>query len=150
MSKRWLAEALRWPEHRIRIVAPDIGGGFGAKMHFYAEEILVAYASKHFACPVSWTETRSENCVATTHGRAHVEYVEAAVTLDGKVLGMKVRSFANLGAYLSNMGTGIPTVNTAPAMGWPAGAEPVAPLGPRCPPSPPILENSPTSASRGR
>ncbi len=113
MSKRWLAEALRWPEHRIRIVAPDIGGGFGAKMHFYAEEILVAYASKHFACPVSWTETRSENCVATTHGRAHVEYVEAAVTLDGKVLGMKVRSFANLGAYLSNMGTGIPTVNTA-------------------------------------
>ena len=113
MSRRWLAEALRWPEHRIRIVAPDIGGGFGAKMHFYAEEILVAYASKHFACPISWTETRSENCVATTHGRAHVEYVEAAVTREGKVLGIKVRSFANLGAYLSNMGTGIPTVNTA-------------------------------------
>lgn len=113
MSRRWLAETLRLPEHRIRIVAPDIGGGFGCKMHFYVEEVLVAFASKHFGLPVSWTETRSENHVATTHGRAHVEYVDAAVTRDGKVLGIKVRSYANLGAYLSNMGTGIPTINTA-------------------------------------
>jgi len=113
MSRRWLAETLGWPEHRIRIVAPDIGGGFGCKMHFYVEEVLVAFASRHFGRPVSWTETRSENHVATTHGRAHVEYVEAAVTNAGKVLGIKVRSYANLGAYLSNMGTGIPTINTA-------------------------------------
>lgn len=113
MSRRWLSEALGWPEHRIRIVAPDIGGGFGAKMHFYAEEVLVAFASRHFGRPVSWTETRSENHVATTHGRAHVEYVEAAVKDSGQVLGIKVQSFANLGAYLSNMATGIPTINTA-------------------------------------
>lgn len=113
MSRRWLAETLRWPEHRIRLVAPDIGGGFGAKMHFYAEEVLVAFASRHFGFPISWTETRSENCVATTHGRAHTEYVEAPVTNDGKVLGIRLRSFANLGAYLSNMATGIPTINTA-------------------------------------
>jgi carbon-monoxide dehydrogenase large subunit len=113
MSRRWLAETLRWPEHRIRIVAPDIGGGFGCKMHFYVEEVLVAFASRQFGRPVSWTETRSENHVATTHGRDHVEYVEAAVTHAGKILGVKVRSYANLGAYLSNMGTGIPTVNTA-------------------------------------
>lgn len=112
MSRRWLAETLGWPEHRIRLVAPDIGGGFGAKMHFYPEEILVAFAAKHFQVPVSWTETRSEAHMATSHGRAHIENVEAAVARDGKVLGIKMRSFANLGAYLSNMATGIPTVNT--------------------------------------
>ena len=112
MSRRWLAETLRWPEHRIHLIAPDIGGGFGSKMHFYAEEILVAYASRLFDRPISWTETRSEAHMATTHGRAHVEYVEAAVTKDGKVLGIQVRSVANVGAYLSNMATGIPTVNT--------------------------------------
>jgi carbon-monoxide dehydrogenase large subunit len=113
MSRRWLAETLRWPEHRIHLIAPDIGGGFGSKMHFYAEEILVAYAARHFDRPVGWTETRSEAHVATTHGRAHVEYVEAAVRNDGRVLGIRLRSVANLGAYLSNMATGIPTINTA-------------------------------------
>ncbi|MGF6904055.1 xanthine dehydrogenase family protein molybdopterin-binding subunit [Paraburkholderia sp. GAS348] len=113
MSRRWLAETLGWAEHRIRVVAPDIGGGFGCKMHFYVEEVLVAFAARNFGRPVSWTETRSENHLATTHGRDHVEYVDAAVTNAGKVLGIKVRSYANLGAYLSNMGTGIPTINTA-------------------------------------
>jgi aerobic carbon-monoxide dehydrogenase large subunit len=113
MSKRWLAETLRWPEHRLHLIAPDIGGGFGSKMHFYAEEILVAYAARHFGRPVRWTEARSEDLQATTHGRAHVEYVEAAVKNDGRVLGIKLRSVANLGAYLSNMATGIPTINTA-------------------------------------
>ncbi|WP_316233457.1 xanthine dehydrogenase family protein molybdopterin-binding subunit [Bradyrhizobium sp. SZCCHNPS2010] len=112
MSRRWLAETLGWPEHKIRLVAPDIGGGFGCKMHFYAEEILVAFAARHFGRPVGWTETRSEAHMATTHGRAHTEYVEAAVRKDGRVLGIKMRSLANLGAYLSNMATGIPTINT--------------------------------------
>jgi len=112
MSRRWLAETLGWPEHRIHLIAPDIGGGFGCKMHFYAEEILVAFAAKHFERPVGWTETRSEAHMATTHGRAHIENVEAAVTKDGRVLGIKMRSFANMGAYLSNMATGIPTINT--------------------------------------
>jgi carbon-monoxide dehydrogenase large subunit len=112
MSRRWLAETLRWPEHRIHLIAPDIGGGFGAKMHFYAEEILVAFAARHFDRPVSWTETRSESHMATTHGRAHTEYIEAAVKNDGRVLGIKMRSLANLGAYLSNMATGVPTINT--------------------------------------
>jgi carbon-monoxide dehydrogenase large subunit len=113
MSRRWIAETLGWPEHRIRLVAPDIGGGFGSKMHFYPEEVLVAFASRVVGRPVRWTETRSEACQATTHGRAHVEYVEAAAKNDGRVLGIKLLSFANLGAYLSNMGTGIPTFNTA-------------------------------------
>src|ERR1700738_1944856 len=113
MSKRWLAETLGWPEHRLHLIAPDIGGGFGCKMHFYPEEILCSYAARRFGRPVRWTETRSESHQATTHGRAHVEYVEAAVKNDGQVLGIKLRSVANLGAYLSNMGTGIPTINTA-------------------------------------
>lgn len=112
ISRRWLSEALSFPEHRIHLVAPDIGGGFGAKMHFYAEESLVAFAAMNFDRPVAWTETRTEAHLATTHGRAHIEYVEAAVKNDGRVLGIKVRSFGNVGAYLSNMGTGIPTVNT--------------------------------------
>lgn len=112
MHRRWLAETLRWPEHRLRLVAPDIGGGFGSKMHLYAEEILVAFAARHFDRPVGWTETRSEAHMATTHGRAHVENVEAAVSRDGRVLGIKLRSVANMGAYLSNMATGIPTNNT--------------------------------------
>ncbi|MDB5860833.1 MAG: quinoline 2-oxidoreductase [Ramlibacter sp.] len=111
MSRRWLAETLGWPEHRIHLVAPDIGGGFGAKMHFYAEEILVAFAARHFGRPVAWTETRSEAHMATTHGRARVDHVEAAVRQDGRVLGIRLRSVANLGAYVSNMGTGVPTVN---------------------------------------
>jgi carbon-monoxide dehydrogenase large subunit len=113
MSKRWLAEALRWPEHRLHLISLDIGGGFGSKMHFYAEEIAIAFAARHFRRPIRWTEARSEDLQATTHGRAHVEYVEAAVKKDGTVLGIKLRSFANLGAYLSNMATGIPTINTA-------------------------------------
>ncbi|SIT37793.1 Quinoline 2-oxidoreductase, large subunit [Paraburkholderia piptadeniae] len=112
MSRRWLAETLGWPEHKIHLIAPDIGGGFGSKMHLYAEEILVAFAARHFGRPVGWTETRSEAHTATTHGRAHIEYVEAAVRKDGRVLGIKMRSLANLGAYLSNMATGIPTINT--------------------------------------
>lgn len=112
MSRRWLAETLHWPEHRLQIVAPDIGGGFGSKMHFYSEEIALAFAAKHFERPVSWVETRSEAHMATTHGRAHVEDVEVPVTKEGKVLGIRLRSTANLGAYLSNMGTGIPTINT--------------------------------------
>jgi len=112
MSRRWLAETLGWSENRIQIIAPDIGGGFGSKMHFYTEEIMVAFAARHFGRPLSWTETRSEAHMATTHGRAHVENVEVAVLNDGKVLGIRLRSTANLGAYLSNMATGIPTINT--------------------------------------
>ncbi|SKA41545.1 carbon-monoxide dehydrogenase large subunit [Enhydrobacter aerosaccus] len=113
MTRRFVAETIGLPEHRLRVVAPDIGGGFGPKMHLYAEELLCAHAALRLGRPVKWTEGRSESHVATTHGRAHVEHIELAVMRDGRILGMKLTSYANVGAYLSNMATGIPTVNCA-------------------------------------
>ncbi|MBO6824605.1 MAG: xanthine dehydrogenase family protein molybdopterin-binding subunit [Sneathiella sp.] len=111
LHRRWLSDTLGWPEHKIRILVPDVGGGFGAKMHLYVEDILTAYAAKHFGRPVKWTEKRSESHLATHHGRAHTQYVDLAVKKNGQVLGMKVKLFANMGAYLSNMATGVPSVN---------------------------------------
>lgn len=113
MCRRWVAETLHVPESRLRVIAPEVGGGFGSKMHLYPEEIVVPFCARLLQRPVKWTETRSENHVATTHGRAHTEYIEAAVEKDGRILGMKLRTVANMGAYLSNMATGIPTVNCA-------------------------------------
>jgi aerobic carbon-monoxide dehydrogenase large subunit len=113
LIKRFLAETLGLPEHRIRVVAPDVGGGFGSKLHFYPEEALVAHLSIRLGRPVKWIETRSEAFVATTHGRDHIEDLEVAAEADGRITGLRYRVCANLGAYLSSMGPGIPTVNFA-------------------------------------
>ena len=112
MHRRWIAEATGIAENRLRIVAPDIGGGFGAKMHLYPEELLCPYAARALGQPVKWRETRSESHLSTSHGRAHTETIEAAVRNDGTILGMKVETLGNVGAYLSNMASGGPTVNT--------------------------------------
>ena len=101
-----------FPNISIRIVAPDIGGGFGAKMHLYPEELLCPYAARELGVPVKWWESRSESHQSTSHGRAHTEIIEAAIRNDGTILGMKVETLGNAGAYLSNMATGGPTVNT--------------------------------------
>ena len=111
LHRRWIAETLGWPEHKIRVICPDIGGGFGAKMHLYVEEALVCYASRLFGRPIKWTEARSESHLSTHHGRAHKQHLELAVKNDGRVIGLKLKIFANMGAYLSNMATGIPSVN---------------------------------------
>jgi carbon-monoxide dehydrogenase large subunit len=111
LIQRLLAETLSMPEHKVRVIAPDVGGGFGAKLHFYAEELLCAFLSRELGCPVKWCETRSENVVATTHGRDHIQDVEITALHDGTITGLKVISYANLGAYLSTMGPGIPTFN---------------------------------------
>ena len=113
MHRRWIAETMGFPEHSLQIISPDVGGGFGAKMHFYPEEVLVPFTARLLKRPVKWTETRSESHVSTTHGRGHIDYVEAAFTNEGKITALKVKSFANMGAYLSNMATGIPTINFA-------------------------------------
>jgi aerobic carbon-monoxide dehydrogenase large subunit len=112
MHRRWIAETVGLPEHLLRVVAPDIGGGFGAKMHLYPEELLCAYLARTLGTPVKWWESRSESHQATSHGRAHTEHVEVAFTSDGRILGMKVETFGNIGAYLSNMASGGPTINT--------------------------------------
>ncbi|MCJ9700282.1 MULTISPECIES: xanthine dehydrogenase family protein molybdopterin-binding subunit [unclassified Bradyrhizobium] len=112
MHRRWIAETVGIPEHQLRVVAPDIGGGFGAKMHLYPEDLLCPYLARELNTPVKWWETRSESHQSTSHGRAHTEDIEVAFTNDGRILGLKVSTLGNVGAYLSNMATGGPTVNT--------------------------------------
>src|ERR1700730_15324962 len=112
MHRRWIADTVGIPEHQLRIVAPDIGGGFGAKMHLYPEELLCPYLARLLGAPVKWWESRSESHQSTNHGRAHTETIEIAFRNDGKILGLKVETLGNVGAYLSNMASGGPTVNT--------------------------------------
>jgi aerobic carbon-monoxide dehydrogenase large subunit len=112
MHRRWIAETTGIPEHLLRIIAPDIGGGFGAKMHLYPEELLCPYLARELGVPVKWWESRSESHQSTSHGRAHTEAIEIAFNNDGTILGMKVDTLGNVGAYLSNMASGGPTVNT--------------------------------------
>lgn len=111
MFRRMLSEALDFPEHRLKVISPDVGGGFGAKMHFYPEDIAVAFASIRLKCPVKWSERRRENAVATSHGRDHQTTINVAANNDGEIIALKVDSRANVGAYLSSMGSGIPTIN---------------------------------------
>jgi aerobic carbon-monoxide dehydrogenase large subunit len=112
MHRRWIAETVGIAEHRLRVVAPDIGGGFGAKMHLYPEELLCPYLARELGVPVKWWESRSESHQSTSHGRAHTETIEVAIRNDGTILGMRVETLGNVGAYLSNMASGGPTVNT--------------------------------------
>ncbi len=87
------------PENRLRVIAPEVGGGFGSKLNVYAEEALLSYASMKLKKPVKWIETRRENFVGTIHGRGQVAEVEMAVKNDGTILGMKYHIISDLGAY---------------------------------------------------
>ena len=97
-------------EHKIRVIAPEVGGGFGSKTPIYADEMIAVFCSMRLGRPVKWTETRSENYQATLHGRDHVEHVELAATREGKVTGIRSVVYAGMGAYLSTAATGIPTI----------------------------------------
>ncbi|MBA3346611.1 MAG: molybdopterin-dependent oxidoreductase, partial [Gemmatimonadales bacterium] len=101
---------LQLPEHRIRVIAPEVGGGFGSKIPAYPDEALVSFASMQLGRPVKWTEDRSENYKVTIHGRDHIEHVELCGTRDGKITGLRTRVYAGLGAYASTAGPGIPTI----------------------------------------
>jgi len=96
------------PENNLRIVAPDVGGGFGGKLQLYREEVLATQIARKLGRPVKWTETRSEDMVATHHGRDQIQDIEIAATKDGKILGLKVDLLANMGAYLQIITPGIP------------------------------------------
>ena len=104
-----LSGVLNVPEHKLRIVAPEIGGGFGSKIAVYADEAVVAFCAMQTGKAVKWVETRRENYVSTTHGRDHITDLEAAYRQDGKILGLKVKTYANMGAYLSTAAPGVPT-----------------------------------------
>jgi len=103
------AFVLNIPEHRLRVVAPDVGGGFGSKIYHYAEEAIVTWASARVRRPVKWTAERTESFMSDAHGRDHVTVAEMAMDRDGKFLGLRVRTLANMGAYLSTFAPCVPT-----------------------------------------
>jgi carbon-monoxide dehydrogenase large subunit len=97
-------------ENQVRAIAPEVGGGFGAKINIYGEEYAAAAISKRLGIPVKWAEDRSEAFVATTHGRDIIGYVDMAATRDGKVVGLKLRLIADIGAYNMLLTAAIPTL----------------------------------------
>ena len=103
------AFVLGLPEHKVRVVAPDVGGGFGSKIFLYAEDVVVTWASRQLGRPVKWTAERSESFVSDAHGRDHHTAAELAMDKDGKFLAMRVHTAANLGSYLSTFGSSVPT-----------------------------------------
>lgn len=98
------------PEHKVRVVAPDVGGGFGSKIYHYAEEVIVVYAARRLKRPVKWTAERSESFLSDAHGRDHLTHVELAMDASGIFLGLRVKTTANMGAYLSTFSSCIPTI----------------------------------------
>jgi carbon-monoxide dehydrogenase large subunit len=116
---RSLGECLGLPLHKLRLVAPDIGGGFGAKLGFYAEDVLCALLSIRTGRPCAWAEGRGEGFLATTHGRDQVQYAEVAARRDGRITGLRTRLVADIGAYAIGMGPGVPAINTGLAVTGP-------------------------------
>jgi carbon-monoxide dehydrogenase large subunit len=98
------------PEDKLRVVAPEVGGGFGSKIAQIPGDFIAVFCSMKLGRPVKWMETRSENYVSTTHGRDHVQEVEVAATRDGRVLGLRATVWAGMGGYLSTAAPGIPTI----------------------------------------
>ena len=97
------------PENKLRVIAPDVGGGFGSKIYIYPEEIVCLWASKKTGVPVKWTSDRTEAFLTDAHGRDHVSKVKMAFDKDHKIIGLKVDTIANLGAYMSLFSSAVPT-----------------------------------------
>jgi aerobic carbon-monoxide dehydrogenase large subunit len=98
------------PEHKMRVVAPDVGGGFGSKIFLYGEETALVWASRQIKRPIKWTAERSESFLSDAHGRDHLTTVQLGLDTDGRFLAMKVDTTANLGAYLSTFSSAVPTI----------------------------------------
>jgi carbon-monoxide dehydrogenase large subunit len=103
------AFVLHIPENKLRVVAPDVGGGFGSKIYHYAEEAIVTWAAGKVRRPVKWTAERSESFMSDAHGRDHISTAELALDNDGTFLGLRVSTLANMGAYLSTFAPCVPT-----------------------------------------
>jgi carbon-monoxide dehydrogenase large subunit len=102
------AQTCRIPEHKLRVIAPDVGGGFGGKLNVYAEEALALAVARRLGRPVKWTASRGEDYQATTHGRGMIQDVELTAARDGRVLGLKVDLLSDMGAYLQIITAGVP------------------------------------------
>jgi aerobic carbon-monoxide dehydrogenase large subunit len=103
------AFVLHIPENKLRVVAPDVGGGFGSKIFHYAEEAIVTWAAAKVRRPVKWTAERTESFMSDAHGRDHVSTAEMAIDAQGTFLALRVSTLANMGAYLSTFATSVPT-----------------------------------------
>lgn len=97
------------PEHKLRVIAPDVGGGFGSKIFIYPEEMVALWASKKVGRPVKWTGDRTEAFLTDAHGRDHVTHAEMAFDANNKITGFKVKTYANFGAYMSLFSSSVPT-----------------------------------------
>ena len=106
-----VASMLGLPENRFRVVAPEVGGGFGSKLNVYAEEALMGFVSMKLNKPVKWIESRRENFLCTIHGRGHVDFYQIAAKKDGTILGLKVKIIQDLGAYHQLLTPAIPTLS---------------------------------------
>ncbi|HEV2230480.1 MAG TPA: xanthine dehydrogenase family protein molybdopterin-binding subunit [Steroidobacteraceae bacterium] len=104
------AFVLGLPEHKVRVIAPDVGGGFGSKIYLYAEETALVWAARRVGRPIKWTAERSESFLTDAHGRDHVSTAELALDRNGAFLALRVHTTANLGAYLSTFASCIPTI----------------------------------------
>ena len=98
------------PEHKVRVIAPDVGGGFGSKIYLYAEDVCLTWASKKLNRNIKWVCERGEAFLSDAHGRDHSSHAELAIDKDGKFLALRVHTDANLGAYLSTFSTCVPTI----------------------------------------
>jgi aerobic carbon-monoxide dehydrogenase large subunit len=97
------------PEHRLRVIAPDVGGGFGSKIFIYPEEVACLWAARRIGRPVKWVASRSEAFLADAHGRDHITHAEMAFDGERRITGLRVKTIANLGAYMSTFSSSIPT-----------------------------------------
>ncbi len=104
------------PEHKLRVIAPDVGGGFGSKIFIYAEETVCAWAAKKIDRPVKWTADRTEAFLSDAHGRDHVTHAELALDANGKMTAVRVHTIANMGSYLSTFASSVPTYLYAPLL----------------------------------
>ncbi|MFN0162996.1 MAG: xanthine dehydrogenase family protein molybdopterin-binding subunit [Burkholderiales bacterium] len=104
------AFVLGLPESKVRVIAPDVGGGFGSKIFLYAEDVALVWASKRVGRPIKWTAERSESFLSDAHGRDHVTTAEMAMDRDGNFLALRVATTANMGAYLSTFASCVPTI----------------------------------------
>jgi carbon-monoxide dehydrogenase large subunit len=98
------------PEHKLRVIAPDVGGGFGGKLQVTPEEVITLLVARRLGKPVKWTETRSESLMSGHHGRDQIQYVDVAADRDGTIRGLKVHILADMGAYLRLITPGVPVL----------------------------------------
>jgi carbon-monoxide dehydrogenase large subunit len=110
LARTQLAIMIGMPENKLRLIAPEVGGGFGSKLNVYAEEAMLGYASMQLGRPVKWIEGRRENIQATIHGRGQTGYIEIGCKKDGTITGFRYNVFADMGAYFQLLTPAVPTL----------------------------------------